>query len=367
MTRRHLCVILLFQLCAVAAEARSGCCAGDCSGDGRVTIDELVVGVNIALGTTPVGQCRAFDTGADGVVTVDELVTAVNTALRGCAFTFDAKLRTLAWLAYAPTSYNPNLGCPAGTPTEASMRADLQAARARGFDGMITFTASCSLWQIPRIAREVGFRGVIMGLFLFNEAQRAEEVPHAKAAAPYVDAYGIGNEGLIGCGGASYSRQTLTATMREIRSATGKPVTTSEQIEDYLLAGACADFLMSNGDWLFPITHPFNNGIRVPAAGVAFTEERYRRLSARTAKAVFFKETGWPTGGDPAATEANQGAYFTALAKSRACFAYFEGFDQPFKRTFATPWEPFWGLFRQDRAPKRFIAHSVPRRAGCEQ
>jgi len=60
-------------------------CAGDCGGDGSVTIDELIRGVNIALGSTPLSNCPSFDANADGEVTIDELILAVNAALAGCA------------------------------------------------------------------------------------------------------------------------------------------------------------------------------------------------------------------------------------------------------------------------------------------
>ncbi len=59
-------------------------CGGDCNGDGRVLINELIVGVNIALDTQPLSACPAFDTGGDGRVTVNELVTAVTHALTSC-------------------------------------------------------------------------------------------------------------------------------------------------------------------------------------------------------------------------------------------------------------------------------------------
>jgi len=59
-------------------------CPGDCDGSGHVTVDELVMGVNIALGLGDPLQCRAFDSDGDGRVSVDELVTAVNSALIGC-------------------------------------------------------------------------------------------------------------------------------------------------------------------------------------------------------------------------------------------------------------------------------------------
>ncbi|MBI4518262.1 MAG: hypothetical protein HY699_20880 [Deltaproteobacteria bacterium] len=59
-------------------------CVGDCDGSSEVTVDELVTGVNIALGSLPLSACRSFDTDTDGAVTVDELVRAVNDALAGC-------------------------------------------------------------------------------------------------------------------------------------------------------------------------------------------------------------------------------------------------------------------------------------------
>jgi subtilisin family serine protease len=68
----------------VTATATPPLCTGDCDGDGAVTVDELVVGVNIALGSAQVDACRVFDASNDGSVTVDELVAAVGYALNGC-------------------------------------------------------------------------------------------------------------------------------------------------------------------------------------------------------------------------------------------------------------------------------------------
>ena len=59
-------------------------CAGDCNGDGAVTINELITGVTIALGTQPLAACPGFDTSGDGQVAINELVAAVNHALAGC-------------------------------------------------------------------------------------------------------------------------------------------------------------------------------------------------------------------------------------------------------------------------------------------
>jgi hypothetical protein len=59
-------------------------CLGDCNGDGSVTVDEIIIMVNIALGEADVEDCAAGDGDASGNVTVDEIVTAVNNALNGC-------------------------------------------------------------------------------------------------------------------------------------------------------------------------------------------------------------------------------------------------------------------------------------------
>ena len=59
-------------------------CVGDCDGSGGVTVNDLVVLVNIALGNTPVDACLAGDTNGDGTIEITEILVAVNHALLGC-------------------------------------------------------------------------------------------------------------------------------------------------------------------------------------------------------------------------------------------------------------------------------------------
>jgi hypothetical protein len=49
-----------------------------------VTVDELVVGLGIALGHASLESCRSFDVDEQGDVTIDELVVAVGATLFGC-------------------------------------------------------------------------------------------------------------------------------------------------------------------------------------------------------------------------------------------------------------------------------------------
>jgi hypothetical protein len=86
MAKRFAGVVALVAL-LVSGRAAFGRCPGDCGGDGTVTVNELIVGVNMALGTVGASQCAAFDSSGDGQVTVNELVAAVSSLLGGCPFT----------------------------------------------------------------------------------------------------------------------------------------------------------------------------------------------------------------------------------------------------------------------------------------
>jgi hypothetical protein len=59
-------------------------CAGDCGGDGEVTIEELIALVRIALGEAEASTCVAGDGSGDGAISIDELVLAVTRALTDC-------------------------------------------------------------------------------------------------------------------------------------------------------------------------------------------------------------------------------------------------------------------------------------------
>lgn len=59
-------------------------CTGDCDAGGAVTVDEIVLGIGIALGNAAIDTCTAFDANDDGLVTVDEIVQSVHFALNGC-------------------------------------------------------------------------------------------------------------------------------------------------------------------------------------------------------------------------------------------------------------------------------------------
>ncbi len=61
-----------------------GPCRGDCNGSDSVTVNELVLGVGIALDGAGVDQCPSMDANGDGQVAISELITAVASLLDGC-------------------------------------------------------------------------------------------------------------------------------------------------------------------------------------------------------------------------------------------------------------------------------------------
>ena len=77
--RAALGLALLFYAARVGAV-----CVGDCSGDGHVTVDEILTMVNIALSSGSVSPCPAGDPDHSQTITVDEILAAVTSTLNGC-------------------------------------------------------------------------------------------------------------------------------------------------------------------------------------------------------------------------------------------------------------------------------------------
>ncbi len=250
------------------------------------------------------------------------------------------QLTSLCWIAYAPTHFDPETGL---MPTEESIRADLQTLFQAGFDGIVTYGSDGTFRHIPRIAKEIGFEGVIMGIWL---PESAEEKANAIAVVDYVNGYAVGNEGLFF---GRYDLETLKAAIKEIRAATGKPVTTTEVMHSYF----GDEEIKWLGDWAFPNAHPYWAGIRDPEQAAIWTEQQFTNLKIlyeENPRIVMFKEVGLPSAGESNVSEAAQAEYYGLLVDSAVQFVYFEAFDQPWKNSL--PIEPYWGLFYNDRSSK---------------
>jgi hypothetical protein len=94
-------------------------CTGDCNGDGVVTVNEIVAGVNIALGNAAATTCPAFDRNGDGTVAVNELVAGVSNLLYGCGVTPPTPLPTAT---ATPTTTPTETATATATHTPTAMR-----------------------------------------------------------------------------------------------------------------------------------------------------------------------------------------------------------------------------------------------------
>ncbi|MDD5596024.1 MAG: hypothetical protein PHY94_07285 [Candidatus Omnitrophica bacterium] len=253
---------------------------------------------------------------------------------------FRHKLTSLKWVAFAPTNFNPEKEI---YPSEDSLRKDLQVLFQHGFNGVVTYGANATLAKIPQLAKEIGFSGVIMGIW---DIESKDEMENAFLAKNYVDGYCLGNEGL----NSRYDAEGLKRAIAQMKDLTGLPVTTTEQIFDYY-----NDSVLTIGDWIFPNIHPFLCSIRGAKKCVNWIEKNYEILKKhnKDGRPILFKEVGFPTSGDNSASEANQRDFFLESEKAGIPFVYFEAFDQPWKNNL--PVEPHWGLFKQNRRPKKFM------------
>lgn len=255
---------------------------------------------------------------------------------------WESTVAALRWVAYSPTNANPDAGLE---PTEASLREDLTVLRSAGFTGLVTYGSTGIVGRrLPYLAEELGFRGLLVGVW---DPGNGDELASATAvaASPVVLGYVVGNEGLD----QRYTLSEVTSAMDALRRAAGKPVTTTEQIDDYRDAD-----LLAAGDWVFPNAHPYFQNLTDPHLAADWTSREFDDLSRRAGRFVLFKEVGLPTAGADGLSEESQRDYYQALALTPTRFVYFEAFDMTWKTHL--PVEPHWGLFRSDRTPKLLAA-----------
>ncbi len=270
---------------------------------------------------------------------------------------WERKVCEIVWVDYAPTTADPSRGRSASPE---SIHEDLQVLRQAGFDGLITYGASEDFCRnLVNSAKEQGFKGLIIGVW---NPSSPEELSAAEMVGrdSIVLGFCVGNEGYK----KRYAPEFLANAIQHLRQLTGKPVTTTEELDDY----ADDEQLLQMGDWVFPNVHPFWHGIYDPTQAAQWTQDQFLALQQKTNRFVWFKETGFPTSGDSDGkmTETVQDEFYERLARTSVRFAYFEAFDQPWK--IHEPVEPYWGLFRPDRSPK-LCAHRLheysTRHAGC--
>jgi exo-beta-1,3-glucanase (GH17 family) len=279
-------------------------------------------------------------------------------------------LATVRFVAYTPRGFDPGAGGP--PPSAAALRADLELLRPH-FDGLVTYSSANGLDRLPALAREAGFRAVVLGVWSPGDSRELAAALAAAAAEPgIVVGLAIGNEGLFF---RRYDAATLAgAFARARRARPALPLSTSEPFAGYLDAARAQslpklDFLLPN---IHPTNEPWFDGAPLRAS-IELVVNVVSELEQRFGLPVLVKETGLPSG--PAGdgfSESAQAAFWSALAQrlpptKRHAFAWFEAFDSPWKpaRTTEAPpekraREAFWGFVDQDGRPKSALEAVLP-------
>lgn len=293
----------------------------------------ILLGAALLVALLGLAACQV-----DGPPPPGKSPSIIETPLRS----WQARVSGIRWIAYSPTNADPNTGVE---PPLDSLREDLTVLWNAGFTGLVTYGASGIVGrEVPSLAGQLGFTGLLMGVW---DPSSKEEMRAAVSAASnsLVLGYVVGNEGL----NKRYDMLTLTSTMAALRKASDKPVTTTEEIDDYLDAD-----LLALGDWVFPNAHPYFHNQTEPHLAVLWTSTTFVEVSRRSGRFVLLKEVGLPTAGAAGLSEENQRAYYRELADTPTRFVHFEAFDMTWKTLL--PVEPHWGLFRSDRTPKLVVS-----------
>jgi len=77
-------LIIVVMLVSIAARGAVAACVGDCRSTGVVSVADVIVMVDIVLGTADPQTCSNGDGNGDGAIKINDIVAAVNNALSGC-------------------------------------------------------------------------------------------------------------------------------------------------------------------------------------------------------------------------------------------------------------------------------------------
>jgi hypothetical protein len=142
MSHRILTAVLMWVLTTLGVyAAATAACPGDCDEDGEVRVNELIIGVSIALGSATVDQCTSIDANSDGFVTIDEIVSAVNVALAGCP----RPVPRLIALSRAGRIASLDIAAPWTVRASGNLGASISSARCRGGHCLIVHPAAESI------------------------------------------------------------------------------------------------------------------------------------------------------------------------------------------------------------------------------
>src|SRR5262244_410275 len=253
-------------------------------------------------------------------------------------------------------SYTPFRGdetpLNAATHAEAARIEEYLTKLARLTGCVRTYATDNGLDQVPAIAQRLGIK-VLQGLWLGRNRQKNRiQIDTAIALAKrYPDAISgivVGNEVLLR---GELAADDIAAVLREVKAATGMPVTYADVWEFWLRhreLAAAVDFITIH-------ILPYWEDFPIPAGDAAQHVDAIRKqvAAAFADKDVFVGEFGWPSAGrmrEGALPSPVNQAYAMHAVLDRAKRENYrvnliEAYDQPWKRWLEGTVGGHWGLF----------------------
>lgn len=254
------------------------------------------------------------------------------------------------WVSYDSAYYWPEdpqgkLGHAPQEPTEAQIRQELKLLREAGFTALYLHESRVGQRDVPRLARETGFRGVVMAIRVgtpkeLSSPEVRTQIETANAASPWVDAF---------CLGEVTAREVDLAELKqllaELRISTKKPVTTSFLDDEYFgRRGArlreLADFTIRG------LHHHWNTQPSVEQA-IQRMERAYESFREDESPALL-TFVGFPSGGHAAWSEKSQREFLIAATQSLRAPT---GTNCVLYTSFDLPWQKRYGDVHKERGP----------------
>jgi exo-beta-1,3-glucanase (GH17 family) len=227
----------------------------------------------------------------------------------------------------------------------------------RQADWIRTYAVSGGLDQVPRIARELGFKTAAGAWLGRDPAANEVEIRGLIRLidAGVVDLAIVGSETLLR---QDLDPAALVAAIRRVRAATDDrvPVATADSYRKLLQHPE----VITAGSVVMPNYYPFWEAVHIDDA-IAFLHTWHLRLAAAAGgKPVIVSETGWPSGGaaiGPAEPSPENAAryflHFVSWARAEDVpYYYFQAFDEPWKAAREGSFAAHWGVWDENGALK---------------
>jgi exo-beta-1,3-glucanase (GH17 family) len=261
------------------------------------------------------------------------------------------------WHLYSPAREE------AGTHVdENQIRTELQMLYDSGARGIVTYEMMNGIENVPRIAREIGYKWVIAGIYWWTagvangqtQSTLEQEKNALDANRKWIDGIAVGNEGLLDTGEWNQPRYTFADLERELKSLKSeypdKLVTTAGGVDSYHeYRRLVTDDDLT--DFIFPNIHPWWGGFRDPTLAVnnVVTTINSEPFSLRGDRLLVLHESWWPTDVE-LQTEDDQVTFFQRLLDEDIPFCWGETIDQPWKGGPEGSVGSHWGLWKFDTA-----------------